>query len=310
VFAFVIGSMLSCATPVERRELAEEYFNLGNAYFELQDYERSYQYYRRAIALTDTVPAAGFNLARLHLERGEESRALEVLDQLLLSNPSNLLVLETRAYVLYRLGAADQAREQYRDILERSAAHTRAAYNLGVLEIEEGEYVRAAAVLTEYLPHAREDGEYRWLLAEALFLSGHEEEALRELDHFRAIVRDDRDELERLAARYADWEYYLATLEVIDLLPEESLRRVTPAWAQARALLLGSEEFDDGASALERALEAGFQDAEALNELLSRLPLDEQELLQELIDRFEHPEAEDPPAGGDPPEAEELPESE
>lgn len=288
----VAGLVSSCATPVERRELAEEYFNLGNAYFELQDYERSYRYYRRAIALTDEVPAAGFNLARLHLERGEEEEALEVLGQLLAGDPDNLLVLETRAYVLYRLGAVDQARLQYRSILELSSAHGRAAYNLGVLEIEEGEYTDAAAVLTEYLPYARDDGEYRWLLAEALFLAGHEEEALRELDNFRSIAGDDQDELERLAERFADWEYYLATLEIIDLLSEERWSRVVPAWAHARALLLGSEEFDQGASALERALEAGFSDEEALDELLSRLPRDEQVLLQDLLDRFELSEPE------------------
>ncbi len=287
VALLTIIALAGCATPVAREELAREYFNLGNAYFELQDYERSYRYYRRAIELSDTLPAAGFNLARLYLERGENREALDVLERLVLQDPDNTLVRETRAYVLYKLGEIDRAREDYAKLLEITGGRPRIAYNLGLLELDLGEYERAAAVLREHVHNARDDEQYRWVLAEAFFLAGREDEALRELEYYRTLVAERPALLVELADRYVSWDYYLSGLEIVELLPEATLREPRAAWAHARALLLGTAEFEAGAAALERALAGGFNDASALTDLIGKLPEEEQAVLIELLEDHE-----------------------
>ncbi|TVR70509.1 MAG: tetratricopeptide repeat protein [Spirochaetaceae bacterium] len=287
VGVLLVGTLLlGCATPIERRELAQEYFNLGNAYFELQDYERSYLYYRRAIDLSDDIPAAGFNLARLHLERSEHEAALEVLERLLERDPENALVLETRAYAFYLHGDADRARREYRGLLDRPSVRRRVAFNLGLLEMNEGRYDEAVSVLEEYLEFVEDDREYRWLLAEVYYRAGQEEEALNELEYYRSLAGVDPKPLSALAVRYVDWEYFLLALDVLDLLSPEVLREPEPAWAQAQALLRGSGEFEPGMEALERALRGGFDDGEAIHRLLPHLREDERTLLLELVAEY------------------------
>lgn len=278
--------VLGCTTPVERHELAQEYFNLGNAYFELQDYERSYAYYRRAMSLSDEIPAAGFNLARLHLERGEHEEAMQVLERLLERDRDNTLVLETRAYALYMRGDVERAREEYLELLDRPAARRRVAYNLGLLEVNAGRYEAAASVLEMYLEFMEDDREYRWLLADVYFRANRQEAALNELEYYRSLAGTDSLLLSSLAIRYVDWEYFLLALDVFDLLTPETLREPEPAWAQAQALLRGSREFDPGIAALERALRGGFEDGEAIERLLSYLREDEQTRIRELAAEY------------------------
>lgn len=282
LLAVLVGG--SCATPVERSELSQEYFNLGNAYFELQDYERSFRYYQRAIALSDEIPAAGYNLARLHMERSENRAALDVLDRLLETDPSNTMVLETRAYLLFQMGRISIAREEYQSLLERPSPRHRIAYNLGLIEMSQERYDAAADVLEAHLASAEDDREYRWLLAEAYFRGDREDEALAELEQYRILAGTRAELLARLAVRYADWEYFLPSLEVFDMLEPDIPDDVDVFWAYARALLRGGDEFAPGRHAFERALQRGFSDAEAIDELLEHLREDEQEVLRELVE--------------------------
>lgn len=282
-FLFVVVLVGGCASTKEREELAQEYYNLGNAFFELRDYEQSYRYYRRAIALSESIPAAGYNLARLHMEREEHAQALAVLDEILDSDPENTLVRETRAYVLYQLGNSAAARSEYRDLLASSPGRRRAAYNLGLLEMDAGEYTRATEVLVEYLPFAEDDEEYRWLLSDAHFHAGENERALSQLEFYQSLVADQPASLARLAVRYVEWEYYLAALELFESLPEEELVETDPAWARARAELVGGGDFNRGLSALEDALRGGFADLPALQTLYRALPDDEQAPLDDLF---------------------------
>lgn len=271
----------SCST-VRYDELAEEYFNIGNAYYEAGDFDRSFQYYTRALAYTNELPAAGFNLARLHLERGEPEDALEVIDELLVDDPENTLYLETRAYALVLLDRPEEAGAIYRALLTGGTVRPRVSYNLALLDLEADDPTSAWEVLEAGAPFASEDSEYVWLHAEAAFSDGREEEAIGRLERFGYLVAEKPSELARLARRYAEWDFNLAALDLIDTFEPTSEDEPALAFLEGALLLEATGDFEAGVEAIEHALATGYRDREAYGELLESLPEDEAAILAEL----------------------------
>jgi tetratricopeptide (TPR) repeat protein len=277
-------ALAACGTDLTSRELAEEYFNLGNAFFRIGDYEASFEYYTRAVSLSREVPAAGFNLARLHERRGDYDLAVEVLDQLLLADPSNGLYRETRAYVLFRSGEESAAREEYAGLLAEYPGRVRIRYNLGLLELEADNPDRAHEILEAGFPVADEDGEYLWIAAEAAYGTGDLDRAAEHLEVFRALNGDDPGELARLAQRQYDWEFTLASLEILETIPEEISGNPDLEFLQAAVYLEGTDDFDRGADSLEAAVRNGFDtESEEYTTLLEGLREDEQEVIEARI---------------------------
>jgi Flp pilus assembly protein TadD len=290
VFLLALLLTTGCATRVSRRELAEEYFNLGNAYFDLQDYDRSYHYYQRAIALSDEVPAAGYNLARLQIDRGEYGAARALLETMVSADRENLLLLETLAYARFLEGDFAGARLEYRSILHIAPARSRAAYNLALLENHVGAFDDAFQILETHLVFAEQDPEYRWLLADAAHRSNRETRALAELEYLRGLAQDDAEQLTRLLSWYVERDYFLAALEIVDKAPETLADNQEFQFLAATALLLGTEDFPAGRARLELAIDTGFADAARLEALLEKLSADERESLQSLVPEGESPQ--------------------
>lgn len=299
VTAALLVVLSGCASDVSPRQLAEEYFNLGNAYYQLGDYGRSFEYYSRAVAISDDIPPVGYNLARLHEQRGEYTRAAEVLEGLLEDDPQNGLYRETYAFVLYRGGREEDARALYDELVREYPARIRIRFNLGTLELAADRPYRAFSVLRDGVAYAEEDSEYRWILAEAAQRSGDEGYAQAELEVYRALSADDPEGLAALAKRQAEWGYVLAAIEVLEEIPETVSADPDLLFLVGSLYLRETEEFDRGAEAVVDAVRGGYDpEAEDLQALLDELPDDERAILQERIDAAIP--AEDPePDGGD-----------
>ncbi len=277
----------SCVTGVSQQELAQEYFNLGNAYFELGDFDRSYRYYRNALELTDQFPAAGYNLVRLLIERGDMDRAREYLLQLRRDDPENLLLIETEAFMYASEGKTSEAVALYRRVLDQSPGRVRAGYNLGLLKAREESWELARSVLEQHRMFADDDLDYRWLYAEALYRSGDESAALTELERYFLRVQDDAPRRLRLLQRYVKWEFFLPALEIAEDPPESLLRDGEFHFAIATAHLRGGSDFALGRRSLEEALRREFNDPRRLAELLQHVADDEIRVLQQLYQEWE-----------------------
>lgn len=287
IVAFVLLSA-GCST-VTTQQLAEEYFNLGNAYFELGRYEQSFDYYSRALELSDSIPAAGFNLARLHEQRQEWDAALSVIEDLRQADPSNGLYLETEAFLRYRNGEVASARDLYADLIREYPERRRLRYNLGLLEMGADEPERAWQALAGGLESARdaEDTAYLWLVAEAAWQTGRRDVALRQLEVFRELVTDNPGEQGALAGRLADWGYPLAALEILQQIPGEVDADPDLLFLTGRLYLEATDDFERGLEALVAAISAGFpSDDEEFGRLIEELPEDERELIEQRIEEL------------------------
>lgn len=278
LFALLPG----CATDPRVSEIAQEYYNLGNLYYEMEEYERSYQFYTRAQELDPDVPASSYNLARLELDRGNLQRAVAILTELREEDPENLIILETLAYARNKQGRRQRAIELYRSILEKDPGRVTSLYNLSVLADRPSE---AIPLLTRANDLAPEDEEVLRRLVSLLAAEERPEEAVVYLERLRRLVSDDRDALEMVAERYEELAYPQEAVETYDLLLEIAPGEGRYHFAQARLLLTTIGDDRRGLTALEEALQRGFADEEAIRELLESdelvAPVEVEELLDE-----------------------------
>ena len=298
--------LAGCASNVTTQQLSEEYFNIGNAFFELGEYEKSFEYYERAVALSNELPAIGYNLARLYERQGEYEQSLQVLDQLLKEDPLNGLVRETRAFVLYKAQRVEESRQAYRELLQVYPARARLRFNIGTLELEEDRVEEAFLALIEGEQYAEEDGEYLWLLSEAAYRSERVEQALAVSERYRTVSADSAQDLTKLALRYVEWDRNDAALDVIDEIGSAAEEDPQLLFARASILLRGSDDFDGGVEVLQAALDKGYDHTEeAYEELLSALSVQERDLLTERIQLPQKDEADDDQDGEEETESDE-----
>jgi tetratricopeptide (TPR) repeat protein len=277
---------------VPETEVAEIYYNLGNAYFELNQLDQAIAAYENALALDRSLPQAGYNLARVYIESGKTEEGLAALNELLESDPENSVIRSTIGWAYYLLGDYDASHRIYVEILERTPTDTNALYNAAVtawfLDDKEG-----ALELYERLYSLNEDAEtLRWMASIYMDLERWRE-AIKHLTVYTELIPDDPDAFYDLGTAYSAERLYgeaLAAFEnAIQLDPENP----SLYFEKAAILLLYIENVDEGIKALEAAVNAGFSDRDKAALLLEaeelifkeevRSFLEQQELVEKAV---------------------------
>lgn len=284
---FVAG-FAACATPADRSELATEYYNLGNAFFELGDFDRSAEYYSRALDLDETLARASFNLARVYVVQNRFDDAIEILGQLRLQDPANTIVLETLGYAHFSLGQEIPARETYLQVLTIDPGNVNVLYNLAQIELAAGN----DAVALDYLDRATQldpgDTEVLALLASTATAAGDEERALVSLEQLLDSGNAPPQSLLDLAGIYESNERYDRALEVLDIVTqtEDTGLAAQADFRKAAILLTAAQESEAGLAALEAALTRGFSDAEAIAGLLDNSDIISRTQVETLLESY------------------------
>jgi len=263
--------MASCQTNPVQEELAETYYNLGNAYLELERLDDAESAYARAMELDPELYTAGYNLARVHIFNREYGRAVELLQELLLKDPRNGILRESLAWAYLESGRVDDAEQLYSELLEADPANCNVRYNLALMASAEGEWNRTYDLLIECVYLDRGDGEILALLGKA----ERETEQGSGLGWFEEAAEESPEDPSiagELAGAYrAEGEYTKALAvydRLIDLSPDAGGRY---EFEKAAVLFLALEEYGEGLNSLEAALEAGYGDSEKIAELLENL---------------------------------------
>lgn len=118
--------------------VAQDWFDLGNAWLEKGDWKKAGQAYSHALALDSSFAGASYNLARALTESGDYDLALKALDALAARDPGNVKIIAARAYALYKKGDAKAALRTYRELLSLDTFAPDAVYNAALLELASG----------------------------------------------------------------------------------------------------------------------------------------------------------------------------
>ena len=263
----------SCQTTETKRELARDYYNIGNAYSDLEKYEDAAQYYRRSLELDPTINQAVFNLARAALETGENEEALKMLQSLEVQDTENLLVKEMLGFAWYRLGDPEKAAKYYRSCLAVNSTHVRSLYNMTLLE-KDAENWPAARGYLETLLDQEDKKEYRLLLGELAAAQGDAEGAILYYEDLLIDYEGDPDIYRDMKALYFETERYGKALEMLDLVIASESDSAVKAELYFEKCSIEIEILQDiinGQKDLKAALEAGYSDKEKLDALVEHV---------------------------------------
>lgn len=278
----------SCATTMDRSELAVEYYNLGTAYLDLGDFERSADYFSRALELDESLARASYNLARVYVVQGRYDDARNLLESLREQEPQNTIVLETLAYVAYSEGDAERALDYYDSVLQIDPGNINAIYNSALISFESDDPERSVVLLRRGRETDPEDTGMLGLLARVENQLGNTDDAIGALEDLRDLGAADPESTLLLASLYEEIERYDRALEELDTLVGTGDEAVVAEaqFLRARILLTAAEEVEEGLLALAAALDAGYADTESLGSLLEDPALPSEGEVRDLIESY------------------------
>lgn len=273
----------SCATGIPESEVAPLYYNLGNAYFELGEYDQAAEAYLRAIELDKSLVRANYNLVQVFLEKKEFARAKTYLQELIAEDPENATLLSTLGYILTMEGNLAKALQIFQDILERDPKNIDALYNTAVIYWKLEEFTEAREVFLEVFEEEPNDAETVYNLALLEERLGNSERAIEYLQTYTSNKPDDLEAKERLADIYNEEELYAKALELYDQILKKDESRGPVLFKKAYILLTVVGNIEEGMSYLERAILAGFKEQEKYKQLVEHPDLLERERIENYI---------------------------
>lgn len=273
----------SCATGIPETEVAPLYYNLGNVYFELGEYDKAAEAYLRALELDETLVRANFNLVQVFLEKKEFVRAQSFLQELLESDPENATLLSTLGYILTMEGNLEKALQIFKDILERDPKNTDALYNTAVIHWKQEEYVAARDTFLKVFEENPDDMDTVYNLALLEEILDNREVAIEFLQTYTSKKPDDLEAKERLADLYSEEELYAKAMELYDQILSKEESRGPVLFKKSYILLTVVGDIEEGMSYLEKAILAGYKEEDEYRKLVEHPDLLERERIEEYI---------------------------
>lgn len=269
----VVMVLASCTTALSRDELATEYYNIGTAYFELGELEKSAIYLGRALDLAPELARASYNLARVYVQQRRFDEALALTERLLEASPENVLVMQTAGYAAYEAGDLDAAATWYERALEIDPTDPDIHQNLAVVALQRGRIDEAIANLERGLEYAPDRPALHQRLAEAHAEAGDAEAARQAYARYFELEREPPVvALRRYAELLETDRFFAEAIEVYAQITESATAsRAEQARAhfdRGRLLLVAAEEAEEGLEAISNAIALGFDGREAARRLI------------------------------------------
>ncbi len=262
-------------------DIAAEYYNIGNGYYELGNYQRAIRYYELALTRRPDLLPATWNLALALIHLHDYQTAEILLQEWLESDPENIEAREALAVVFRGQARTEESLQMFQKVLEIAPENTTALNNIGIIlwELDRGDEAAECFLrVLEYQPY-----EMNALYDLAVLYDELErtEPSLEYAETYVALAEEGRDvSVERiltayslLARGYTVQERYYRALEmyavILDHEAAEAGEYHRSAWfEQARILLTSVEDPDAGRESLRNALEQGFNDRSRIAQLL------------------------------------------
>lgn len=274
VVALALVSLASCTTTLSREDLATEYYNIGSAYFDLGELDKSATYLARAIELSPGLARGSYNLARVYVLQERFDEALALLDRLLAEDPDNSLVVETIAYAHYEAGDLEQAAAWYERAERTNPTDPQLLRNRAAVALELDDPETALVALRRALEFDEDDPELALALARAERQADDAAGALEAYErHVELVGAPGADALLEYASVLEQQEYYADAIEVLDRAAEaagaQPGQQARAHFERGRLLLTEAQEVEAGLDAVRTAITLGFDDAEAFAEVLA-----------------------------------------
>jgi tetratricopeptide (TPR) repeat protein len=268
---FSVCLSCSCASG-KGAASAEEYYSLGQAYFDLGKYDEAERWFNRAKAADKTKAASEYNLGRIAFEQGRYGEALHIFDGILADDPGNVLALKAAAYTRIKTGELEKAESLYSRVLALVPESADDGYNYALVLSALNKNDKAEEILAKY-PFALDENDNVLLLLARVQRAQNKVEAA---DTYSRWLKNNSDPQVRYeyAQVLEQGEFYARALsEYRDILesikPEEKPPRSEVRFSLARLLLIADSQSGEGLTELKAAFSEGFAGGDRVRELLA-----------------------------------------
>jgi tetratricopeptide (TPR) repeat protein len=260
--------------------MAEDYYALGTAYFDLGNYEEAEKWFARSKFNEKTEMASIYNLGRVSFERGSYDKALDYFENILKKDPENFTALRAAAYTCVKTGDTRAALDYYRRASAMLPENAAERYNYALLLNALEMYEEAETVL---LSENRDDfpDDKKLLLLARVQKSLGKPEAIDGYGSYLAKIDDPAVRFE-FAETLEEQKLYAKALEEYNRLneapqditgnPEKSL----VLFRIARVMLVSDPSDEKGFAALEEALKSGYTDQAEIDALFETAGIPEE----------------------------------
>jgi len=289
--AFLVAASLvggGCRTWTRGEEQAVRAFNEGNALRSAGRTEAAAEAYREALGYQDDLHAARLNLALVLSELGRVDESERQFARLLDEDPQNLIVLRAAAAAARDRGDGDGAALAYARALAVYAFDRESLIGLAELLEESGHFAEAVEHRST-LVEMNAGIEERLALAAAQRAAGEAEEALAT---YEAVLVGSPGSIEALSGAAETAEDTGDFLRAVDFslhAAETANDSGSSWWRVARIRIVELGDFAGGLAALESALDAGFDDEDAWEDLISQAPPDLRSSVRNVFSGREQP---------------------
>jgi FimV-like protein len=275
--------LVSCVTGIEEKDVAPVYYNLGNAYMELEEYEKAAEAYLQALSMDDSFAKATFNLAKVYIEKGDITEAIAVLEELLEDDPENAIILSTLAYANTLRGGLSDALAMYEQALDRDPYNSNALYNAAVIHWRLENNEEALELFRQVLEIEPEDDGAMFNIGMLHREAGNNEKAISYLSAYLEKHPKETEALKVLGTLYFEEEYYAKAMEMYDRILEISEENPEIYFQKAYILLTVIGNSEEGFAMLEKAVFAGYKEREKYRNLIENPELLGREQIEEYL---------------------------
>ncbi len=280
---------------------AEEYYSLGMAYMDLGKYDEAEKWFKRAQRADKTKTASEYNLGRIAFETGRYEESAELFEDIIRKDPQNTMAMKAAAYARIKNGDLVLAENHYKRLLELVPESADDGYNYALVLFALGKTGEADAVISRYA-FALQDNDDLLLLYARVQKAEHKIEAADSYDAWLKKKSDPQVRFEyaetlEYAQLYAKaLENYREVLKA-DLSKSPNLKKTLIRFSIARTLLVADPSSPEGIAELRGAITDGFDDKNAVDELLKKEGISPENLkeikniLDSMPDKKETPEA-------------------
>jgi tetratricopeptide (TPR) repeat protein len=283
IFFIILCIFSGCAGGVKAADLANEYYNIGNSYYNLKQFDDARKFYERALELNPRFYKAKYNLAMSLIKLNRTEDAIPVLEDIRNKDSNNIDVLSTLTYLYYQTAKYEKALITIDQILAIAPQSVFALYNGGIIYWKLKKIDKAISLFIQLKEIQPDDQDIVYNLGNLYYIAGNYEKAVEYFLQYIEKKPGDGNSYLFLARCYSALEKYLLALEAYDravvILPKNK-----DIWFE-KAVILLTKVMDPakGLTMLTQAIELGFNDADKFKALLENPALLDREKIEAFL---------------------------